>query len=371
MTDILRTDGLTVGYGDRAVVEALALRAEAGKLLTLIGPNGAGKSTILKTLIRQLEPLGGAIWLSGRDLKSLTQTELARESAAVLTERPRPELMRCRDVVAAGRYPHTGRLGVLSEHDRAIVQDTIRLAGLEEIAEQDFERISDGQRQRVMLARALCQEPKLLVLDEPTSFLDIRNKLEFLHLLRKLARERRIAVVMSLHELDLAQKFSDEIVCIRDGRADRIGIPEEIFAGDYISELYGVEHGRYEPLFGSIEPERLCAAPRVFVIGGGGSGIPVYRRLHRLGIPFAAGVLHENDLDTPAAQALASRVILEAAFEPIGQDKTDLALSLIEQCQYVLCPLDVFGLMNRANAALRDAAEKAGKLAADIRETER
>ena len=123
--------------------------------------------------------------------------------------------------------------------------------------------------------------------------------------------------------------------------------------------------------FGSIEPERLRAAPRVFVIGGGGSGIPVYRRLHRLGIPFAAGVLHENDLDTPAAQALASRVILETAFEPIGQDKTDLALSLIEQCQYVLCPLDVFGTMNRANAALRDAAEKAGKLAADIRETER
>ncbi len=96
-----------------------------------------------------------------------------------------------------------------------------------------------------------------------------------------------------------------------------------------------------------------------------------YRRLHRLGIPFAAGVLHENDLDTPAAQALASRVILEAAFEPIGQDKTDLALSLIEQCQYVLCPLDAFGTMNRANAALCDAAEKAGKLAADVRETER
>ena len=131
MTDILRTEALTVGYGDRAVVEALALRAEEGRLLTLIGPNGAGKSTILKTLIRQLEPLGGAIWLSGRELKSLSQTELAHESAAVLTERPRPELMRCRDVVAAGRYPHTGRLGVLSEHDRAIVHDTIRLTGLE------------------------------------------------------------------------------------------------------------------------------------------------------------------------------------------------------------------------------------------------
>ena len=357
MTDILRADSLTVGYGDRAVVEALALRAEEGRLLTLIGPNGAGKSTILKTLIRQLDPLGGAVLLSGRNLKSLSQTELARESAAVLTERPRPELMRCSDVVAAGRYPRTGRLGVLAEHDRKIVRDTMRLVGLEEIAEQDFERISDGQRQRVMLARALCQEPELLVLDEPTSFLDIRNKLAFLHLLRKLARERRIAVVMSLHELDLAQKFSDEIVCIRDGRADRIGTPEEIFSGDYIGELYGVEHGRYEPLYGSVEPEKLCADPLVFVIGGGGSGIPIYRRLHRMGIPFAAGILHENDVDTPVAQALASRVILETAFEPISPERVAEAKQRMAQCRYVLCSLEFFGSMNRANESLRDYAQ--------------
>lgn len=363
MSDILRTDSLTVGYGEKAVVAALTLRAEAGKLLTLIGPNGAGKSTILKTLIRQLEPLGGAVWLSGRELKSLSQTELARESAAVLTERPRPELMRCFDVVAAGRYPHTGRLGTLSAHDRAVVQETMELVGLEEIAEQDFERISDGQRQRVMLARALCQEPKLLVLDEPTSFLDIRNKLEFLHLLRMLARERHIAVIMSLHELDLAQKFSDEIVCIRDGRADRIGTPEEIFTGDYIGALYGVERGRYEPIFGSVEPEGLSDPPQVFVIGGGGDGIPIYRRLHRMGIPFAAGVLHENDLDTPVAQALASHVILEAAFEPVSPERVEEAKQRMLQCRYVLCPLESFGSMNRANEALRDYAQAQNLLA--------
>ena len=366
MNDILRAEALTVGYGSKAVVESLTLRAEAGKLLTLIGPNGAGKTTVLKALLRQLDPLGGTVWLSEKELSTLSQPELARLSAAVLTERPRPELMRCRDVVAAGRYPHTGRLGILSERDRAVVNETIRLVGLEEIAEDDFERISDGQRQRVMLARALCQEPKLMVLDEPTSFLDIRNKLDFLYLLRMLAREKRIAVVMSLHELDLAQKFSDEIVCIRDGRADRIGTPEEIFSGDYIGELYGVEHGRYEPLFGSVEPEGLREAPQVFVIGGGGCGIPVYRRLHRLGIPFAAGVLHENDLDTPVAKALASHVLLEKAFEPVGREKEAQARELIEQCQYVLCPLNVYGRMNQVNAVLRDLAEKSGKLAPDV-----
>lgn len=353
---ILRTDALRVGYGEKTVVEALDLRAEGGRIMTLIGPNGAGKSTILKTIIRQLAPLGGAVWLSGRELARLSQTDLARESAAVLTERPRPELMTCRDVISVGRYPHTGRLGVLTEADRAVVRDTIRLVGLEDVAEQDFDRISDGQRQRVMLARALCQEPKLLVLDEPTSYLDIRSKLEFLHLLRELVRERQLAVVMSLHELDLAQRFSDQIVCIRDGRADRVGTPEEIFAGDYIERLYGVAHGSFDPLFGVMEPAARPGPPEIFVIGGGGSGVPAYRRLWRMGVSFAAGVLHENDLDYPAARALASAVITERAFEPIGEACLSAASELLLTCRTVLCPLQTFGPGNEANRRLRALA---------------
>lgn len=360
--EILRTERLSVGYGDKTVVENVSLLAAAGQILTLIGPNGAGKSTILKTLIRQLAPLGGAVWISGREARSFSQMELARASAAVLTGRPRPELMRCVDVVSAGRYPYTGRLGVLSDQDRAAVRETMRIVGVADIAGQDFDRISDGQRQRVMLARAICQEPKLLVLDEPTSFLDIRSKLEFLHLLRRLVRERQLAVVMSMHELDLAQKFSDTVACVKDGRIDRAGTPEEIFTGDYIRALYGVEHGSYDALFGSAEPEGSRGAPQVFVIGGGGSGIPVYRRLQRMGVPFAAGVLHENDLDLPVARALACAVIVERAFEPVSPAREAEAMDLLRQCRAVLCPLDRFGTMNRANRTLRDWADAQGKL---------
>ena len=358
----LSTEGLSVGYGRTAVVDGIRIRVEAGEILCLIGPNGAGKSTILKTLIRQLQPIGGTVLLENTPLPDMKERELARKSAAVLTGRIAPELMTCEEVVAMGRYPYTGMLGILSDADREKVDETIRIVGMEEIRKKDFDRISDGQRQRVMLARALCQEPKLLVMDEPTSFLDIRNKLEFLSILRRLVRERKLAVVMSLHELDLAQKFCDRIVCVGDGNVRAVGTPEEIFSGDVIRDLYGVEHGSYDCLFGTAEPERNSASPRVFVIGGGGSGIPLYRKLQREGIPFASGVLPENDLDLPVAKALASVVITDRANEPVSAERAEEALAVLKTCETVICTVDQFGTVNRENRRLRDYAEEHGLL---------
>ena len=248
---ILYTQKLSVGYGEKTVVSDIDLSAAAGQLLCLIGPNGAGKSTLLKTLIRALPPVRGEIMLAGRALRDYRERELARLCAAVLTGKPEPELMRCGEVVAAGRYPYTGRLGLLTEKDRRVVREMMEKVGIAALAERDFTRVSDGQRQRVLLARALCQQPRLLVLDEPTSFLDIRHKLEFLRLLRALSKERQIAVVMSMHELELAERFADTLLCIKDGRVDRIGAPAEIFAGGYIDSLYGMEPGSYESLFGT------------------------------------------------------------------------------------------------------------------------
>ena len=358
----LSTEGLSVGYGRTAVVDGIRIRVEAGEILCLIGPNGAGKSTILKTLIRQLQPMGGTVLLENTPLPDMKERELARKSAAVLTGRIAPELMTCEEVVAMGRYPYTGMLGILSDADREKVDETIRIVGMEEIRKKDFDCISDGQRQRVMLARALCQEPKLLVMDEPTSFLDIRNKLEFLSILRRLVRERKLAVVMSLHELDLAQKFCDRIVCVGDGKVRAVGTPEEIFSGDVIRDLYGVEHGSYDCLFGTAEPERNSASPRVFVIGGSGSGIPLYRRLQREGIPFASGVLPENDLDLPVAKALASVVITDRANEPVSAERAEEALAVLKTCETVICTVDHFGTVNRENQRLLEYAEKHGLL---------
>ena len=291
----------------------------------------------------------GAVLLEGTALTDLKERELARKSAAVLTGRISPELITCEELVAMGRYPYTGMLGILSEADREKVDETIRLVGIEEIRKEDFDCISDGQRQRVMLARALCQEPKLLIMDEPTSFLDIRNKLEFLGILRRLIRERNLAVIMSLHELDLAQKYCDRIVCVGDGRVRAVGTPEEIFSGDVIRELYAVEHGSYDCLFGSVEPERNSAPPRAFVIGGGGSGIPIYRRLQREGVPFAAGVLPENDLDLRANEA-------------VSAEQADEALAVLKTCEAVYCTTERFGTVNRENRRLLEYAKEHGLL---------
>ena len=246
---ILTAKKLSVGYGEKTVIADVELTAAPGQILCLIGPNGAGKSTLLKTLIRALPPVRGEIILAGRTLRDYRERELARLCAAVLTGKPEPELMRCGEVVAAGRYPYTGRLGLLTEKDRRVVREIMEKVGITALADLDFTHVSDGQRQRVLLARALCQQPRLLILDEPTSFLDIRHKLEFLQLLRSLSREREIAVVMSMHELELAERFADAAVCIKDGRVDRSGTPAEIFTGGYIDTLYGMAPGSYESLY--------------------------------------------------------------------------------------------------------------------------
>ena len=301
------------------------------------------------------------MYLEGKELRTYSERELARRSAAMLTGRPEPELMKSAEVVAAGRYPYTGRLGILSEEDRRVVRESMEKVGVSELADTDFTHLSDGQRQRVLLARALCQEPRLLILDEPTSFLDIRHKLDFLQLLRELVRERQLAVVMSMHELELAQRFADRLLCIRDGRVDRAGSPEEIFSGGYIERLYGLARGSYDALAGTAEAGRMEGAPQVFVIGGGGSGIPVYRLLQRLGIPFAAGVLPENDLDTPTAKALGVQVITDRANEPVSAARADEALKVLASCEYAVCTTG-FGSVNRENRRLLEYAGKRGML---------
>lgn len=358
---ILRAQDLAVGYRGKALIEHIALQVRRGEILTLIGPNGAGKSTILKSLIRQLEPLAGTVYVNGRSTRSMAERELARSVSVVMTDRVHPELMTCADVVSTGRYPYTGSLGLLSKADWAAVRSAMERVDALSLWDADFDRLSDGQRQRVLLARAICQEPEVMVLDEPTSFLDIRYKLELLAILKDLVRDKGMAAVVSLHELDLAQKISDTVVCVSpETGIDRWGPPEEIFSGDYIRRLYGVTRGGYDPLYGSLELERPAGPPQVFVIGGGGSGIPVYRRLQRRGVPFAAGILQENDLDYPVAAALAGEVVSLGAFQPAEEETVRRALAVLERCPRAVCCLERFGPLNEYNRRLAQAAK--GKL---------
>lgn len=358
----ISTDNMAVGYGGKALIENINLHVRRGEILTLIGPNGSGKSTILKSIIRQLSLIRGTVYLDGQAMARMPEGEIARRLSVLMTERIHPELMSCRDVVSTGRYPYTGRLGILSRDDRNIVDECLALVHARDLADRDFSRISDGQRQRILLARALCQQPEVIVLDEPTSFLDIRHKLELLAILKDMVHSRRLAVIVSLHELDLAQRISDYVVCVHDGAIERCGTPEEIFTSDYIMALYGTTKGSYNADFGCLELEAVRGAPKVFVIGGGGSGIATYRRLQRRGIPFAAGVIPENDLDYPVAKALAARVISEKSFEPISEEAFQQAVDCMNACRQVICCLQSFGTVNEKNRLLMQKAREMGKL---------
>ena len=377
----LELRGLAVGYNGKALIHGIELGVKRGEIVTLVGPNGSGKSTILKTITSQLERISGQALLSGKDLREYSRKELAEQMAVVLTGRLQTELMTCRDVAAMGRYPYTGRLGILSEQDERKVDEALAQVHAEHLAERSFDAVSDGERQRILLARAICQEPEIIVLDEPTSFLDIRHKLELLSILHRMAREQKITVVMSLHEVDLAMKISDRILCVRGEEIFACGTPEEVLSDEVIRELYDLDPacGTFDALTGSVElpvaggsgawrPEGSgvppCAVvfPEVLVISSGGTGIPVYRRLQREGVPFAAGILYRNDLDYRTAKRLAVEVVEERPFEEIGEAAFGRAMELVRSCSAVINAGVTIGSCNRRMEEILRAAEELGKL---------
>ena len=247
----LRTVDLAVGYrargSQRAVLEHVNLAARSGELVCLLGPNGIGKSTLLRTLAKMQPPLWGAVQLGGDDLRSISPGELARRVGVVLTERVAVEALSVRRLVELGRYPHSGWFGLLTESDRRVVDWAIEAVGVRHLAARDFSRLSDGERQRVMIARALAQEPRLLVLDEPTAFLDVPSRVELMGLLRRLTRDAGLAVVVSTHDLELALRTADVVWLALPGGELVTGAPEDVVLSGGVSLAFEARQIRFDP----------------------------------------------------------------------------------------------------------------------------
>ena len=256
MDNFLSLRRLSVGYPDRTVLQNIDLEIVRGEILSVIGPNGAGKSTLLKSISGQLPLLGGSVVMQGEDMAGCSAMERARKMALVLTEHIRPEYMTCREVVSAGRYPYTGRMGILQSRDKEIVEEAMARMKVTELSERDFNAISDGQKQRVLVARAIAQDTAVLLLDEPTSYLDLRYRTELMETLKELAQEGR-TVLMSLHEIDLALEVSDRILCVQEGQSVWCGSPREVLDQDRIRDLFGMPEEMYEKLFGETK-RRVC-----------------------------------------------------------------------------------------------------------------
>lgn len=235
---IIKSMDAVIGYNGKPVVSGMNFEIKEGEIVALIGENGSGKSTLIKTMIKEIPLISGSIEADGRDIRKLSAQDIARFMAIVMTGNIRPDYFTCYDMIASGRYPYTDGLGRLKDKDRETIEEAMSLTGTEGLSDKYVTDISDGQRQLVMLARAIAQEPRLLILDEPTSFLDIRHKLLFSEAVKKLVNDRHISVLMSMHELDIVRDISDRVVALKDGKMDRIGGTSEVLSVTYIKELF-------------------------------------------------------------------------------------------------------------------------------------
>ena len=243
METILSFSNFSAGYDKIALHEPFSLQIHRGEIVSLIGPNGAGKSTLLKTLIREISPVSGEIFYKGKNISEIPLKDFAKEVSALLTVSVKPELMTCRDVVSQGRYPHTGHFALLTDEDKKKIDEAIQAVHVEDFSEKNFMKVSDGQKQRVLFARALCQNPSLLVLDEPTSYLDIKWRLELLKILKELS-QNGVTVISSMHEIDLALKISDRILCVGNGKIEELSC-NEADCKRQIQDLYDLDASFY------------------------------------------------------------------------------------------------------------------------------
>jgi iron complex transport system ATP-binding protein len=237
----LSARSLSLSYGDRTIVDDLDLDVPAGRITAIIGANGCGKSTVLKALARLLSPHAGQVVLDGRELHSLPSKEVARTLGLLPQSPSAPEGIAVADLVGRGRHPHQRLLARWSARDYEVVAESLAATETTELADRAVDELSGGQRQRVWIAMALAQETDILLLDEPTTFLDVAHQVDVLDLLTDLNRDRGTTVVMVLHDMNMAARYADHIVAVRAGRVVAAGAPADVMTADLIRDVFDID----------------------------------------------------------------------------------------------------------------------------------
>lgn len=238
---LVRAEALHVGYGDRAVLRGLDLELPDGAITAIVGPNGCGKSTLLRSVGRVLKPSSGAVLLDGEPVHALPTRQVARRLGLLPQSNVVPEQLTVRDLVARGRFPHRGAFGRWTHEDEEAVTEAMAATRTTELADRVVDELSGGQRQRVWIALVLAQQTPVLLLDEPTTYLDLAHRLEVLHLLRELNAAREITVVMVLHDLNEACRYADHLIAMREGAVVAQGPPVDVATPELVREVFGVE----------------------------------------------------------------------------------------------------------------------------------
>ena len=291
---VLQSYELAIGYGlarreRRVVGQGLNLTLKGGELVCLIGPNGAGKSTLMRTLAGMQPALGGRVLLLGDEVGGLKANELARRLSVVLTERIDVGMLSAFELVALGRYPYTEWSGALSAHDEDVIQWALKAVGAGQLADRSVGELSDGERQKVLIARALAQEPALMLLDEPTAFLDLPRRVEIMRTLRDLARSTGRAILLSTHDLDLALRSADRIWLMPLGGQLQAGAPEDLVLSGAFEAAFRGEGIEFDAATGSFRVSRRTGG-QVLLTGEGLEAVWTARALERAGFEVVQGI---------------------------------------------------------------------------------
>lgn len=287
MRGVIHIDNLSIGYRDKRsvhrVADGITADINAGELTCLLGANGAGKSTLLRTLSAFQPGLDGSIYINGKELSSYSDKQLARLISVVLTERCDVRNMYVKDLIGMGRSPYTGFWGLLSSKDREVIDRSITLIGIESLANRMVHTLSDGERQKVMIAKALAQETPIILLDEPTAFLDFPSKVEMMRLLHRLTRQTGKMIFLSTHDLELALQVSDKIWLMRPNGEISIGTPEDLALDGSLESFFVRDGIRFDESSGLFRIEFDCDR-RIALIGDGIAYSMMAKALRRNGI---------------------------------------------------------------------------------------
>ena len=361
---------VSAGYKHRKVLDNVSFSVMEGEFVSLIGPNGCGKSTLLKTAAALLKPLSGVVELFGQDVHRIKPALRASLLGVVPQKIESPMAFTVSQIVMNGRISSIGRWGTISSRDHDLVERSMIYTDVLGLRERYFTELSGGEQQRVALAMVLAQDPKIIMLDESISHLDINHRQEVLQILMNLNREKQMTILLVSHDLPLSASISDRFLLMDTGRLVKAGIPVEVLDPALLSSVYNCDlrvqqdpYTGYLQVLGAVDSlnRRKNLNRSVHVIAGGGSGIELYRRLLIEGYEVTTGVLNRLDSDAEAARALNIHVVLEQPFSPVGNDAIAEALQMIDKADAVILSQVPIGSGNLVNLELASEALKRGK----------
>ncbi len=365
---------LKFSYYDTPVLKNLNFEIEKNSFISILGPNGAGKSTIVKLISKVLTGYEGEILIEGKNIKDLSQIEIAKKIAVVPQSTSLGFNFSVFETVMMGRYPYLSRFKNESQEDRKIVAEVMKLTRTEIFKNKNYNELSGGEKQRVIIAQTLVQDSPIIILDEPTSHLDINFQIEFMELFFSLFKNSKKTIIGIFHDINLAIQYSEKIMLLKDGGVFCYGNVEEVITRTNMMSVFNsdVFIGK-NPFTGKLyvspnfnlhfshAKEKIKNEVRIHVIGGGGAASPILNMLHNSGYIVSTGVVNNLDTDLNTALQLGITFVNEAPFSPISKEAYLRNLELIKTSDFIILPCVEFGNGNFLNLSAMREAVKMGK----------